>query len=92
MSDNATMTITEFLEARIAEDEAAAKLREEGDEFFDDEITVRMFAECAAKRAILGRYVHSPTPNTYDLALLDVMRDIAAVYAEHPDYDERWAV
>lgn len=65
------MTITEFLEARIAEDEAAA--REEDEDYaattllptYDSEHqanwnTTRVLAECAAKRAILKQHEDWP--------------------------------
>jgi len=137
------MTITEFLEARIAEDEAAAKAATPGPWEWEPEtdgwgdcgpdlvtvaklppypdgsqspvetvigswghdangITVepadaqhiarhdpaRVLAECAAKRAIIELSVNWDgfTRN------VDVLRALAAVYADHPDYQEAWAV
>lgn len=136
------MTITEFLLARIAEDEAVALAATPG-HWYADEVyatitaepfrsareaydrdrpdidcwvipesmdsgvgdhnlahiarhdPARMLAECEAKRRTVKRFVDTsyfePKPsNAYDLALLDVMHDLAAVYADHPDYDESW--
>lgn len=90
------MHITEFLEARIAEDEA------EGDEqsitaYYDggwsDEHVQRVLAECAAKRALLQEHVQAGPlcfgdEHEFPCATLKV---IAAVYAAHPDYRPEWA-
>ena len=93
------MNITEFLLARIAEDEARAYdvLGErEGD---------RLLAECAAKRAIISlakkaselekEYedhewqgtVEASVPLTGDA----ILYALAAVYKEHLDYRQEWA-
>jgi len=59
MSDNAQMTITGFLEARIAEDERHARMLAETDRrpVLSLSATVnhpqRLLAECAAKRAVV---------------------------------------
>jgi hypothetical protein len=99
------MTITEFLEARITEDEAAANDlmgEREGD---------RVLAECAAKRAIIAEHgeqeVASLDRATWGqpfivcrvcaigarqvVAPCPTLRALAAVYADHPDYDPAWA-
>lgn len=93
-----TKTITDFLLERIAEDEAQAnnvlvfrmnpRTRMPGNQAIPD----RVRAECAAKRVIIARYVQSSTRNPYDHALRDVMHDLAAIYAHHPDYQQEWAV
>jgi len=61
----------------------------------------RVLAECAAKRAILAD--HTPADDgrcglCSDLycvtpwdGICDVARPLAAVYADHPDYDPAWA-
>ena len=69
------MNITEFLEARIAEDELRAN-------YYGPLAmgTARVLAECAAKRAII---IYSP-PKT--------IQYLAAVYADHPDYRQEWAL
>ena len=91
------MTITEFLLARIAADEASAKAVlaiYEPDEWgsplaggnhFPAEVTLwdrfdpaRVLAECAAKRVLLG--------NANYIAI----NALAAVYADHPDYKQKW--
>jgi hypothetical protein len=137
-------TITEFLLARIAEDEAVAlPFRNElGDttQWRCDEIggavrqvgtpafglpdllakfdthlegahvarwdPARVLAECAAKRAIIGEHRESRyfthqgcvVCRTGDGPLLPVeypcptVRALAAVYADHPDYQSDWAL
>jgi hypothetical protein len=125
------MTITEFLEARIAEDEYAARLtyetsfvgRIEGNGSRYDLAQLmnpsRVLAECAAKRAIIAR--HHPDRHlenwywsqrkcaecggTWHKWLNNdvptdigpeqgcwTLRSIAAVYADHPDYQQEWPV
>ncbi len=129
------MTITEFLEARIAEDEETAMRADSGrwlpedkgisfefygDEFPDSEAQARLvadtkanqnhiaqwdparvLAECAAKRAIIaladdveymdGRITSEwggPNDGTAD----DILKALAAVYKDHPDYRQEWAL
>lgn len=57
-----TLTITEFLEARIAEDEAEAKWVEaEGDHGSSPiQHPARVLAECSAKRAIIKQHEEWP--------------------------------
>lgn len=96
-----TLTITEFLEARIAEDEAAAERCASvivvpaavASTMIDP---VRMLAECAAKRAILAE--HSPVDPCdahdadYRTITCDTICAIAGVYKDHPDYRQEWAL
>lgn len=99
-----TQTITEFLEARIAEDEFDAN-RELlwGTTQTLTRMNARVLAECAAKRAIIAMapddegYVKvgdwescsdSCPPIIADAAI----RALAAVYKDHPDYDPEWAL
>ncbi|HKY59267.1 MAG TPA: DUF6221 family protein [Aeromicrobium sp.] len=126
------MTITEFLLARIAEDEEAARAVRPLDHNYDmgggrqDERFVftrylpdsmdgrgnwakddpatsvhfarhdpaRVLAECEAKRKIVEQArAYSPASEYGDgegWALVDVMRALASVYADHPDYDQDW--
>ena len=83
------MNITEFLLARIVEDEAEAgsgwstlgDTRWDRDNYGRTMLTPSaILAECAAKRAII---VYSP-PKT--------LQYLAAVYAEHPGYQQEWAL
>ena len=120
------MNITEFLEARIAEDEAVASLLAKGDaghsprtqvytgaEWATTPLTTeRLLAECKAKRAIID--LHGPirddgwksgeangylwccscgsiddSPEPFPC---DTLKAHAAVYADHPDYRQEWAL
>jgi len=121
------MSITEFLEARIAEDEHAARLTyatsfvgriEGGGSRYDLAERMdppRVLAECAAKRAIIGE--HSPvdftglgmdSPNACRICGIEVsmsdwewmndsfpcltLKALASTYADHPDYQQEWAL
>ena len=103
------MSVTEFLLARIAEDEALASAanvdrwgkvyearswmgfasdalnslrdtHEAQDEYIYRFEPSRTLAECEAKRAILPYCFRSPA----------IVKHLAAVYADHPDYDPAW--
>ena len=50
--------------------------------------TARVLADVEAKRRIVEREVNSLTPTTWRREL--VLRDLASVYAQHPDYEESW--
>ena len=85
------MTITEFLLARIAEDEAVARAwRTRIDQgeipilFHGVVIPDRVLAECAAKRRIVEGW-RDEYHDTW------VLMHLASVYADHPDYDPAWA-
>lgn len=114
------MSITKFLEARIAEDEAVVAHsspheRTGGYTYADvgalsEVLTVgteRVLAECEAKRAIIALHSQSgmrwegfPRANkqvTYCLedqhpSPCSTLRTIAAVYKDHPDYQQEWAL
>lgn len=88
------VTLTEFLLARIAEDE----------EFARGHLTIdldfwphRMLAECAAKRRIVEA-CSALEDKVLDnnLWFIDqhdaILCALAAVYADHPDYDPTWAL
>ena len=104
------MTLTEFLIARIAEDEYATSLTYEtcfvgkiegcGSRY---DLALRMnparvLAECEAKRRIVEHL--SPAVDydrdrfivmsTLERAATATLRDLAAIYADHDDYDESW--
>jgi len=90
------VTITEFLLARLAEDEAGALISPR--EWWSE----RLLDECEAKRAIVdectaaSEWAASPdcdAPLSYSTlagALLGALRHLATIYADHPDYDEAW--
>jgi len=96
------MNITEFLEARITEDERPA--------YYYGSLALgvnRILAECAAKRVIIGHHVR--VPDVYGDADGDTcsictetgpmpqgwpcftVNALAAVYSDHPDYQQDWA-
>jgi hypothetical protein len=96
------VTIVEFLEARLAEDERAAHAAPPASGG-----PPRAGAEAAAKRRVLGGYVAAyracsaallagPTSvqSVEAVAALYAWRSalehLAAVYAGHPDYDPSW--
>lgn len=101
------MTLTEFLLARIENDEDHADraafgwrpmgepdvieewstLRSDVTEHIARHDPARVLAECEAKRRILNLCDFEPD---CDAAVLKVARVLAAVYADHPDYDEAW--
>lgn len=94
------MTITEFLLARIADDESVGRDWEHLARFGGNKVSIyggglgyerlinpaRVQAECAAKRAVISlceEYVVSDVEH-------EVLRTLAAVYADHTDYDPAW--
>lgn len=94
--------IIAFLEARIAEDEAAAEELVEvgpGHQAIGTRLEVlpftaaRVLAECAAKRKILENVplvtdIPSQMGGTSDYVLMC----LASVYSWHPEYQEGWSV
>jgi hypothetical protein len=88
------MSITEFLEARIAEDEAEAQpmaaLEDDDRGGWAIAYAARVLAECKAKRALIA--ILTPGQEIWDgtrwAGPLDIM---AAVYKDHPNYDPEWA-
>ena len=99
------MTIAEFLEARIAEDEAEALNAPKMSDVYDanrlaftDALRKRVLDECAAKRAILAGRKRSDSSMADDEwtmgwsdANYDALYALAAVYEDHPDYQQEWA-
>lgn len=112
-----TVTLTEFLLARIAQEEALAhdaasegraprtgwqlwtnkKSTTPGGEVLGPRGTVeaspaRVLAECEAKRRIVDTL--SPLAGGYGgdetVVYMDVLRTLASVYVDHPDYREEW--
>lgn len=105
-----TMGIVEFLEARIAEDEADARAADEGrllawskndhmvivDSGFMQTFTPsRVLREVAAKRAIMAEHGIDQDPcdahdAMYESVPCDVILNLAAIYSDHPYFDEEW--
>lgn len=97
------MTIAEFLNARLDEDERASKAVPEGSRGRE-----RALAEVAAKRRIVRGYAeaHETSMRTVDPAASDrggdpwselfawrmAVKCLAAVYATHSEYDVSWEV
>lgn len=108
------MTLTEFLLARIAEDEAqAGGMLETGyqppahspddrpefvPDFYDPptdsdrRFVARVLVECAAKRRIVGLRDSWPQQSDRDEDSDPILRTMATVYADHPDYDQSWRI
>lgn len=95
------MTLTEFLLARIAEDEAVARVevqRLAGAARRGGKRTARRrWAECEAKRRIVDTFEareeqahESNAIAAHATGLRIAMKILALVYADHPDYDEEW--
>ena len=92
--------LTVFLRARLDEDEARHK-----DAYMDGrlvEYSARVLREVEAKRAIVRRYERGAGGELPEwqagrelivaglAILLGVLRDLAAVYSDHPDYRQKW--
>lgn len=110
--ETATVTLTDFLLARIAEDEEMAEAVHRGRwnsrvALLDPDLyghvirqhPDRILAECEAKRGIvalhddlLKRELDHRDQSAFGADLMhgDVLRALAAVYADHPDYREEW--
>lgn len=117
----ANMNITEFLEARTAEDESLAQAAikshapdevwesELGDmnlwpediAFWASQTPYRVLAEFAAKRAVISfhHYVSDGLCSTCvetgpdaQAFPCDTLKALAAVYKDHPDYQQEWSL
>lgn len=102
----ATDPLAAFLLARLDEDEAAARRVLLGGEFLPFESLaqtsdhgarhgpLRVLREVAAKRAVVGRW-HGAVHGDRDPAdgagtAVALIAALAAVFAEHPDFDPDW--
>lgn len=92
-----TLNLTDFLLARIAEDEAVAgdvhlrwcSTNEEANfNPCDCGWPARVLAECEAKRRIVGELRDSETSKHDPLDV--AVYHLATVYADHADYREEW--
>lgn len=84
------MTLTEFLRARVADDEAFYRVYD-----IEEEHRRRVLAECEAKRRIIEEYQQVdalPADMRVDqrVTFRFVLEHLATPYAAHPDYDNRW--
>lgn len=92
-------TLTEFLLARIAEDEAAAHDRL-GKGALSTSVILqwqqhRVLAECEAKRRIVELHAYDWNPRGLCMACdidgpCPTLHALALPYDAHPDYDEAW--
>jgi hypothetical protein len=96
------MDVTEFLRDRLAEDEKALR-RDEEPARRDDEVLRRRRAELRAKRAIVdlhqglsdiwgfhGCLTCGNVADTTDGYPCPTIRELAAIYDDHPSYDQAW--
>lgn len=95
------MTLTEFLLARIAEDERGAlteppMVRADSD-FVQTWRPPRVMSECKVKRRMVERWRWAADNPSWagDMELdwddaYATLTDLAAIYSDHDDYDESW--
>jgi hypothetical protein len=81
-------TIVEFLEERFREDEYGATHSGSLPVSVKD-YHQRKLREVAANRRIVRRYRDAPVGEV--VLLLEAVRDLASVYADHSDYDRAWS-
>ena len=87
------MTLSEFLQARIADDEAVlAALHEVKLNRLARAFATTFEADLEAKRRIIHAYLEAEAMHGYGFAagLAVAVKILAAVYADHPDYDPAW--
>lgn len=93
------MTLTEFLLARIAEDEADPDCGGVGEYAGCDRWSERRLAECEAKRRIVEDYIDhcatyraAPTPfgEGERFGLLLALARLVDAHTDHPDYLPEW--
>lgn len=102
MSDSTQpLTLTEFLLARIAEDEADALRAVDGNgvmavfasggrkRHLDRWSPSRVLAECGAKRDVIQIAV-LPDHQSFSSPWVDALVVMASVYSDHPDYRPEW--
>ena len=105
-----SLTLTEFLLARIAEDRRTATEAQwamqnqwyPAEPDADDRHVarwspVRVMAECEAKRRIVERLLFVQEGDTtehawHEQGLFEAVGFLALPYADHPDYQQEWAV
>jgi hypothetical protein len=102
MADTAVLTISEFLMARIAEDEGTRAVPGGGRwaVVTDQEVAEaeRWKAECEAKRRIVDMFRNTVTDEHglpwgeggFGEAYCEALQHLATVYADHPDYRQEW--
>lgn len=87
------MTLTEFLLARIAEDEKAADLDEDLGHISSDGYA-RALRDCEAKRELVKLFGYAESFDTAHRVgwypAVRAIRSLASVYSDHPDYLPEW--
>lgn len=90
------LTLTEFLLARIAEDEAQATDRDHTplrcgiDRVTGLTLADRMLAECKAKRGVVILSAIDDWDGGYGEPMHIALKLAATPYASHPDYRQEW--
>jgi hypothetical protein len=92
--------IVDFLEARIAEEEAELRHATLGDPSTSSDLASGLLAECAQKRAIIADWKRSVSEGPGDddaegqselaVARRSLLSILAAGYANHPDFNPEW--
>lgn len=83
------MTLTEFLLARIAEDEAAPLEWQRVGGEAGSLAARRLLAECEAKRRQIAHLIRF-MEGDYAPWNEEQLQIMATVYADHPDYRDEW--
>lgn len=96
-NDTQTLTLTEFLLARMAEDEADVAATTHPDQQFGTpwhwRSRARVLAQCAAHRRIVERLTCPEAPDCGDHDCMTIDEDrrlLASVYADHPGWRDEW--
>jgi uncharacterized protein DUF6221 len=96
------MTLVEFLRERLDEDEQAARDVRPDQDYSDSAhqdrwSPARVLREVEAKRRIIGEYERYVAERRRAMGGWDtyseqspIITALAAVYADHPEYDESW--
>jgi hypothetical protein len=87
------VSLPEFLSERIKDDYLTAE-REliYGVDQPECRLYARVMDEALAKRAVLEKYNSIDYVCERDTALYEVLRVLAAIYSDHKDYKQEWAV
>lgn len=86
-------SLPDFLLAMIEADEAVAAHGDGGLMDGDAHFTAaRVLADCAARRAIVERAIGPVAHAGQDIERRATLRDLASVYADHPDFDRAWVL
>lgn len=93
-----SVSLAEFLEQRIAEDEAFWPFATDSVEFIGPRMVdarERARRDCEAKRRVVERQADIlSSPDLYDRSAMvnaqEVLESLGAVYVDHPDYRDEW--